>query len=209
MREGLTSSQLYDAQKIINNNSISAEAKISQLYGDKATVTITDVPILDILKDTSSDNEDKINKLQLYFVSLVNERNNNPNSIYSSIPDKISSKNFFDVVNILHNPEYDKPTDQILQINSLGINENSFSDILDNKTISDDVKLFGNPDYPGPSISSLINQIIFSDFSTPPDAPPPDAPPSDAPPSDAPPPDAPSDAPPDAPSPKKKKKRRR
>jgi len=164
LREGITSSQLFEVQQIINNKSISADAKVSQLYGDNASVIISDIPIIDILKDTSSDNEDKINKLQLYFVSLVNERNNNPDSIYSSIPDKISSQNFFDVVNILHNPDFDKPTDQILQINSLGIQENSFSDIIDNKTISDEVKLFGAPDYHGPTISSLINQIIFSDF---------------------------------------------
>ena len=195
LREGITSSQLFEVQKIINNKSISADVIISQLYGDNATVTITDIPIIDILKDSASDNEDKINKLQLYFVSLVNERNNNPDSIYSSIPDKISSQNFFDIVNILHNPDFDKPTDQVLQINSLGIQENSFSDIIENKTIPDEVKLFGGPDYPGPTISSLINQIIFADFT------------SGAPPSEAPS-EAPSDEPPPENAPKKKRRRR-
>ena len=201
LREGITSSQLFEVQKIINNKSISADVKISQLYGDNATVTITDIPIIDILKDSASDNETKINNLQLYFVSLVNERNNNPDSIYSSIPDKISSQNFFDIVNILHNPDFDKPTDQVLQINSLGIQENSFSDIIENKTIPDEVKLFGGPDYPGPTISSLINQIIFADFTS---GAPSEAPPSEAP-SDEPPPE---NAPPSEPAPKKKRRRR-
>lgn len=168
MREGLTSSQLYDVEKIINNKSMTVDAKMSELYGDKATVNITDVPIINILKDTTTDNEDKINKLQLYFVNLVNERNNNSESIYKSIPDKITSDKFFSMINIMNNPDFDKPVDQVSQINSLGIEEKTFTDILNNKLISDEIKLNGDPEnvYTGPSMSSLINQIIFADFST-------------------------------------------
>jgi hypothetical protein len=167
MREGLTSSQLYEAQKIINNKSMTADAKMAELYGDKATVIITDLPIINILKDTTTDNEDKINKLQLYFVNLVTERNNNSESIYKSVPDKISSDKFFAMNNIINNPEFDKPTDQVLQINTLGIEENTFTDILDNKTIPDEIKINGDPEkgYTGNTISSLINQVLFGNFT--------------------------------------------
>ena len=167
MREGLTSSQLYEAQKIINNKALTADAKMTLLYGDKATVIITDVPIINILKDTTTDNEDKINKLQLYFVNLVTERNNDSESIYKSIPDKISSDKFFAMNNIINNPDFDKPTDQVLQINTLGIEENTFTDILDNKTIPDEIKINGDPEkgYAGNTISSLINQVLFGNFT--------------------------------------------
>jgi len=205
MREGLTSSQLYETQKIINNKSMSADAKMSELYGDKAIVNITDIPIIDILKDTTTDNEDKINKLQLYFITLVNERNNNSESIYKSIPDKITSDKFFSMINIMNNPDFDKPVDQVSQINSLGIEENTFTDILNNKLISDEIKLNGDPEnvYTGPSISSLINQIIFADFSTPNNAGPNMAPANeDAPANES----APANE--DAPAKKKKKKKR-
>ena len=145
---------------------MSADDKISELYGDKATVSITDLPIINILKDSTTDSEEKINKLQLYFVNLVNERNNNSESIYKSIPDKISSDKFFDINNIIQNPDYDTNfSDQILQINSLGIEEKTFTDILNNNTIQDEVKIKGGPDYTGNSISSLINQILFGNFT--------------------------------------------
>jgi hypothetical protein len=168
MREGLTSSQLYEAQKIINNESLTADDKMAQLYGDKATVDIIDAPIIDILKDTATENEDKINNLQLYFVNLVNERNNGPESIYSSIPDKITSDTFFDMNNIINNPEFDKATDQVLQINNLGIQESTFIDILTNNAISDEIKINGDPEngYTGNTLSSLINQVLFGTFSS-------------------------------------------
>ena len=57
LREGLTSIQTYEIQKIMNNVNISSDEKIKLLYGEDASVTILDEPILTILKDTNTDNE--------------------------------------------------------------------------------------------------------------------------------------------------------
>ena len=165
MREGLSSSQLYEIEKIINDKSMQADDKVNALYGDKASVNIVDLPIINILKNSTIDNEDKINKLKLYFVNLVDERNNSSESIYKSVPDKISSDKFLIMNNIINNPEYDKPTEQVLQINTLGIEEKTFTDILDNKTITDEIKLNGGEGYTGNTISSLINQVLFGNFT--------------------------------------------
>jgi hypothetical protein len=166
LREGLTSPQLYEIQKIMNNVNISSDEKIKLLYGDDASITILDAPILAILKDTNTDNEEKINALHDYFDGLVNERNNNPNSIYKNIPDKISSDDFFLINNIINNPDFENDTEKVFQMNSLKIKEPTFAPLIDinNKTIADDVKLYGDGEYAGPTISSLINETLYKTY---------------------------------------------
>ena len=158
MREGLTSQQLYDAQIIINNNDISPDDKIKKLYGPDASVSFFDVPIINILKDTSTDSEQKINALKLYFINLVSIRNNS--SLYKSVPNKITSDKFFLLNNAIRNPDFDNPSEQILLIKSIGITEKSFVDII-NAPIPDSDKIFFEG---GISLSSLSNQILFSNF---------------------------------------------
>ena len=166
LREGLTSIQTYEIQKIMNNVNISSDEKIKLLYGEDASVTIVDEPILTILKDTNTDNEEKINALHDFFDNLVNERNNNPNSIYKNVPDKISSDDFFLINNIINNPDFENDTEKINQLNNLKIKEPTFAPLVDiyNKTIADDVKLYGDGEYAGPTISSLINETLYKTY---------------------------------------------
>jgi hypothetical protein len=159
LREGLTSQQLYDAQIIINNNDISPDDKIKKLYGSEATVSFVDIPIINILKNSSTTSEQKINALKLYFINLVTIRNNS--STYKLVPNKITSDQFFLLNNAIRNSDFDNPTEQILQIKSIGIKEKSFADII-NSTIPDSDKIYIDG---GTSLFSLSNQILFSQFS--------------------------------------------
>jgi hypothetical protein len=158
LREGITSQQLYDAQIIINNNDISPDDKIKLLYGDNASVSFIDIPIINILKDSSTSSEEKINALQLYFVNLVTIRNNS--SPFKSVPNKITSDKFFLLNDALRNPDFDNSSEQISFIKSIGIKEKSFADII-YSSIPDDDKITSD----GVSLSSLSNQILFSQFS--------------------------------------------
>ena len=128
-REALTSQELYDVQDIINNSEMSVNDKVKALYGENATVSISDISIINILKDTSTDSETKINNLKLYFVNLVNLRNND--SLYSSVTNKITSDKFFLLNDIINNPDFDD-TEKMIQIKSLGIKENTFIDVFNN-----------------------------------------------------------------------------
>jgi hypothetical protein len=157
LREALTSQQLYDAQIIINNKDISPDDKIKMLYGDNATVSFIDIPIINILKDSSTDSEEKINALKLYFINLVDIRNNSP--MYKSVPNKISSDKFFLLNDALRNPDLSNSSEQLLFIKSIGIKERTFADII-NSSINDDDKISND----GVSLSSLSNQILFSTF---------------------------------------------
>jgi hypothetical protein len=162
MREGFTPKELFDIHEIINKD-ISSDEKMKLLYGEESIVDIVDIPILNILKDTTTDNDEKINTLKLYFINLVNERNNNSNSIYKTTPNKITSEKLFDVNNLIHYSDLDN-SEKIVKIKDLGIKETTFVDIIDNDSITDDVKLFGNDTYSGPTLSYLINQITFATF---------------------------------------------
>jgi hypothetical protein len=165
-REGFTPKDLFDIQEIINDADIpSSDEKMKLLYGEESELNIVDVPILNILKDTTTDNDEKINNLKLYFINLVNERNNNSKSIYKTIPNKISSEKLFQVNNLIHDSELDN-SEKIDKIKDLGINDKSFMDIIENDSITDDVKIFGNDTYSGPTLSYLINQITFATFDT-------------------------------------------
>ena len=157
-REALTSQELYDVQDIINNSEMSVNDKVKALYGENATVSISDISIINILKDTSTDSETKINNLKLYFVNLVNLRNND--SLYSSVTNKITSDKFFLLNDIINNPDFDD-TEKMIQIKSLGIKENTFIDVFNNSSISDDVKIYGGDNYSGVTISSLINEVLL------------------------------------------------
>jgi hypothetical protein len=157
LREGLTSQQLYDAQIIINNKDISPDDKIKMLYGPDASVSFIDIPIINILKDSSTDSEEKINALKLYFINLVDIRNNSP--MYKSVPNKISSDKFFLLNDALRNPDFSNSSEQLLFIKSIGIKERTFADII-NSSINDDDKISND----GVSLSSLSNQILFSTF---------------------------------------------
>ena len=49
----------------------------------------------------------------------------------------------------------------MIQIKSLGIKENTFIDVFNNSSISDDVKIYGGDNYSGVTISSLINEVLL------------------------------------------------
>ena len=168
LREGLTSSQLYEAQKIIKSTD-PPDDKLNQII----ELQLEDEQIISILNDSSIDAEQKFNNIKLFFFNLVDARNNDPDSIYFKTPDKISSDKFFKLNDIL-NAEHDD-SDRILLISDLSIQEATFTDIIDNNSISDSVKLFGDPDgaYSGPSLSALVNQTIFSKIYDPIPPPPP------------------------------------
>ena len=168
LREGLTSSQLYEAQKIIKSTD-SPDDKLNQIID----LELEDEQIISILNDSSIDAEQKFNNIKLFFFNLVDARNNDPDSIYFKTVDKISSDKFFKLNDIL-NAEHDD-SDRILLISDLSIQEATFTDIIDNNSISDSVKLFGDPDgaYSGPSLSALVNQTIFSKIYDPIPPPPP------------------------------------
>ena len=163
VREGFAPKDLFDIQEIINDKDISSDEKMKLLYGEESELNIVDVPILNILKDTTTDNDEKINTLKLYLINLVNERNNNSKSIYKTTPNKISSEKLFEVNNLIHDSELDN-SEKIDKIKDLGINEQTFIDIIDNNTITDDAKIFGDDKYAGPTLSYLINQITFATF---------------------------------------------
>jgi hypothetical protein len=165
MREGFTPKELFDIHEIINKD-ISSDEKMKLLYGEESIVDIVDIPILNILKDTTTDNDEKINTLKLYFINLVNERNNNSKSMYKNIPNKISSEKLFEVNNFIHDSELDN-SEKIDNIKNLGINDKSFIDIIENDSITDDAKIFGDDTYSGPTLSYLINQITFATFDIP------------------------------------------
>jgi hypothetical protein len=171
LREGMTSSQLATLQGVLIS-SASPNDKLAQLFGDSAIVTIEDEELVAIFK-SSLDPEEKINNIKLFISSLVDSRNNDPDSIYLKTPDKISTDKFIKLNNILNSNDDD--SDRILLINDLDINESTFTNILNNNSISDSVKLFGDPErvYVGPSISSLVNQILFKTFDSPIKPPPP------------------------------------
>ena len=164
LREGMTSSQLAGIQGILNS-SASPNDKLSQLFGDSAIVTIDDEDLIAIFKSTL-DPEEKINNIKLFLSNLVDSRNNDPESIYVKTPDKISSDKFFKLNSILNSNDDD--ADRILLINDLDINESTFTNIINNNSITDSVKLFGDPEraYSGPSISSLVNQVLFRTFDS-------------------------------------------
>ena len=107
VREGFAPKDLFDIQEIINDKDISSDEKMKLLYGEESELNIVDVPILNILKDTTTDNDEKINTLKLYLINLVNERNNNSKSIYKTTPNKISSEKLFEVNNLIHDSELD------------------------------------------------------------------------------------------------------
>ena len=158
-REGLSSKQLYDIQAIINDSKYSINEKADLIYYNNEDASVLDAPIINIFKNTSLTNEEKIIALQDYFVSFVNERNNNPNSIYRNIPDKLTSEEFFKLNNMI-NTSFENDTEKILQIKSIGIKEKTFNDII-NTTISDEAKISGDEVYTGPTITALINQILY------------------------------------------------
>lgn len=164
-REGINSAQLYDVQKIMNSSKTPDE-KFKALYGESASVTIDDPAILAILKDSTAENEEKINNLKTFFIKLVDERNNNEKSIYLNVPDKIISSTLFAMNDIIYNNDYDSP-DKIAAIKNLNIQEPTFSNIINNNSISDSVKIFGDPEgnYKEHTLSSLINQVLFSTFA--------------------------------------------
>jgi len=168
-REGLTSLQLYNIQNILNRTDIYPDDKIKYLYGNYSEITIVDPPIIDILKDTSTNSEDKINSLQLYLDNLVNDRNNNPKSIYKRVLNKISTDDFYKINNIINNPDFENDTERIFQINALDIQEATFYNLVDinNTSISDQAKISGDGVYTGPTLTSLINQILYGTFFTP------------------------------------------
>jgi hypothetical protein len=168
LREGLTSSQLFDSQNIIKSTD-SPDDKLAQII----ELNLQDEQIISILNDSSIDAEQKINNIKLFFFSLVDARNNDPDSIYFNTPDKISSDKFFKLNDIL-NAEHDD-ADRILLIDNLSIQESTFTDIIHNNSIPDSVKLFGDPDgaYSGHSISALVNQTLFSTIYDPIPPPPP------------------------------------
>ena len=64
---------------------------------------------------------------------------------------------------MIHDSELDN-SEKIDKIKDLGINEQTFIDIIDNNTITDDAKIFGDDKYAGPTLSYLINQITFATF---------------------------------------------
>lgn len=164
-REGINSAQLYDVQKIINSSKTPDE-KFKALYGESASVNIDDPAILAILKDSTAENEEKINNLKTFFIKLVDERNNNEKSIYLNVPDKIISSTLFSMNDIIYNNDYDSP-DKIAAIKNLNIQESTFLNIINNNSISDSVKIFGDPEgaYKEHTLSSLINQVLFSTFA--------------------------------------------
>jgi hypothetical protein len=159
LREGLTSKQLYDFQAIINSKTLSFDEKANAIYYNNEDADILDVPIIDIFK-SSLTNEDKLIALQDYFVNIVNERNSS--SFYKSVPNKISSEEFFKLNNML-NTEFENDTEKILQIDSIGIEEQTFNDII-KSTISDEAKISGDETYTGPTLSSLINETLYSTY---------------------------------------------
>jgi hypothetical protein len=161
-REGLTSKQLYDFQNIINDSKYSSDEKVNLIYNENEDAHILDGPIIDIFKDSSLINEEKINNLQSYFVNLLDKRNNSYN--YKTVPNKLSSEEFFKLNNML-NTEFENDTEKILQIKSIGIKEKTFNDIIDS-TISDEAKFSGDDEYTGPTFSSLINEILYGTFLT-------------------------------------------
>jgi hypothetical protein len=161
LREGLTSKQLYDFQAIINESKYSPEEKVNAIYYDNQDASILDLPIINIFKDSSLTNEDKLLALQDYFVSIVNERNSH--SIYTNIPNKITSEEFFKLNNML-NTSFENDTEKILQIKSIEIKEKTFNDII-NMTISAEAKISGNDEYAGPTFTSLINDTLYKTYS--------------------------------------------
>ena len=179
MREGITSSQLYEVQKIISSTK-SPDEKIKELYGDTATVIISDDNIIEILNDSSLSSEDKLNKIKAIFVKLVDDRNDEPESIYFKTPDKITSTKLYNINDIINNSEISNSADKMLLIKELDVQEPTFTSIINDNSISDDVKIFGNPDgtepdraYTGNTLITLINQVLFRDFTQPPPPPPP------------------------------------
>jgi hypothetical protein len=159
LREGITSQQLFEVQNIINNADMKPDDKVKALYGENASVSIVDIPIINILKNTTIDSEEKINLLKLYFINIVNERNKLP--LYNSVPNKISSEKFFLLNDVINNPDFDNYEDKIIQIKSIDIKEKTFSDIIFNNSISDEVKIYGEDDFSGPTLSSLINEALL------------------------------------------------
>jgi hypothetical protein len=162
LREGLTSKQLYDFQDIMNSVSLTPDEKVNAIYYNNDNAPTLDLAIINIFKDASLSNEEKILALQDYFVNIVNERNNKSNSIYKKIPDKITSEEFFKLNNMF-NTDYETATEKILQIKSIGIKEKTFNDII-NSTISDEAKVAGDETYTGPTIYSLINQTLYKTY---------------------------------------------
>jgi hypothetical protein len=168
MREGLTSSQLYESQLIFKSTDPPTD-KLAQII----ELQLEDQQINSILNDSSIDDEQKINNIKLFFFNLVDARNNDPDSIYFNTVDKISSDKFFKLNDIL-NADHDD-SDRILLISDLSIQESTFTNIIDDNSISDSVKLFGDPEgaYSGPSLSALVNQTLFSKIYDPIPPPPP------------------------------------
>jgi hypothetical protein len=159
LREGITSGQLYEVQSIINNPDMTPDDKVKALYGENASVSIVDIPIINILKDTTINSENKINSLKLYFINIVNERNKLP--LYNSVPNKISSEKFFLLNDVINNPDFDNYSDKIIQIKSIDIKEKTFSDVIFNNSITDEVKIYGEDGFNGPTLSSLVNDVLF------------------------------------------------
>jgi len=162
MREGITSPQFFELRKTMADTAYNPEDKIANINA----LNIQDYEIVDIL-NSSLDPDEKMNNIKMFLSKLVENRNNDPDSIYLNTPDKISPDKFFKLVDILNSDNTDD--DRILLINDLNIQETTFNDIIDNKTISNSVKLFGDPDavYTGPHISFLVNQTLFSQFDKP------------------------------------------
>jgi hypothetical protein len=171
-REGLTSSQLYEAQKIIKSTDIPNDKPDDRL-NQIIELDLEDEQINSILNNGSIDAQQKIDNIKLLFYNLVDTRNNDPDSIYFKTVDKISSDKFFKLNDIL-NANHDD-SDRILLISDLSIQEATFTNIIDDNSISDSVKLFGDPDgaYSGPSLSTLVNQTLFSKIYDPIPPPPP------------------------------------
>jgi hypothetical protein len=144
-REGMELFEIAHIAQVFVDKELLTVEKIDKLNDKIRDKFITDPEILATMETPDLSDTLKLEKIYGMSVDMLfNQRMTAP-SVYSSytIDQKLNSTEFINILNILYDETNEDPTTKINLIKAMQIKDRELLAIVDNATLSDNVKLFG------------------------------------------------------------------